>query len=56
MGPVFAHNLDVLNFVTAVDGDIFILDDPESFSYLDALFFGDFGSLTYALAQASQFV
>ena len=56
MGPVFAHNLGVRNFVAAVDGDIFVSDDPESVSSLDALFFGAFRYLTYALAQASQFV
>ena len=56
MGPVFTHDLGVRNFVAAVDGDIFVLDDPESVSSLDALFFGAFRYLTYALAQASQFV
>ena len=56
MGPVFAQNLSVRNFVAAVDGAIFVLDDPESVSSLDALFFGAFRSLTYDLAQASQFV
>ena len=39
MGPVFAHNLGVCNFVAAVDRDIFVLDDPESVSSLDTLFF-----------------
>ena len=56
VGPVFAHNLGVRNFVAAVNGDIFVSDDPESVSSLDALFFLAFRSLTYALAQASQFV
>ena len=56
MGPVFAHNVDVRNFVAAADGNIFVSDDPESVSSLNALFFLSFRSLTYALAQASQFV
>ena len=56
MGPVFAHDLDVRNFVAAVYGDIFVLDDPESVSSLDTLFLGAFRSLTFALAQASQLV
>ena len=56
VGPVFAHNLGVCTFVAVVDGDIFVSDDPESVSSLDALFFGAFRSLTYALAQASQFI
>ena len=49
VGPVFTHDLGVRNFVAAVDGDIFVLDDPESVSSLDALFFGTFRSFTYAL-------
>ena len=53
MGPVFAHNLSVRNFIAAVDGDIFLSDDPESVSSLNALFFGTFRYLTYALSQVS---
>ena len=56
VGPVLAHNLGVHDLVTAVEGDIFISNDPESVSYLNALFFGPFRSLTYALAQASQLI
>ena len=56
MVPLFSHDLGVRNFVAAVDEDIFVSDDPESVSSLDALFSGAFRSLNYALAQASQFV
>ena len=56
VGPVFTHNLGVRNFVAAVDGDIFVSDDPESVGSLNAFVLGAFRSLTYALAQASQFV
>ena len=56
VGPVLAHNLGVRDFITSVEGDIFVLDDPESVSSLNALLFGDFRALTYALAQASQFI
>ena len=50
MGPVLVHNRSVRNLVAAVAGDIFVSDDPESVSSLDALLFGAFRSLTYALA------
>ena len=40
MGPVFAHNLGVRNFVAAVDRDIFVSDDPESVSSFDKFFLG----------------
>ena len=40
MGPIFTHNLGERNFFAAVDGDIFISDDPESVSSLDAFFWG----------------
>ena len=56
MGPVLSHNLGVRNFFAAVAGDIFVSDDLESVSSLDTLLFGDFISLTNALAQASQFI
>ena len=56
MGPVFAHNFGVRNFVAAFNRDIFVSNYPESVSSLNALFFGAFRSLTYTLAQASQFV
>ena len=56
MGPLLAHNLVVRDFVTTVEGGIFVSDDPKSVSSLHALFFGSFISLTYALAQASQFI
>ena len=55
MGPVSEHNLGVRNFVTVVERDIFVSDDPESVSSLDA-FLRAFSSREYALAQASQFV
>ena len=56
LGPILAHNFGVLDIVTAVVGDIFVSDDPESISSLDALLFGGFRALTYAVAQASQFI
>ena len=37
VGPVLAHDLGVRDFVTAVEGDIFVSDDPESVSYLYTL-------------------
>ena len=56
MGSIFAHNFGVRDLVTAVVGDIFVSDDPESISSLGALLFGAFRYLTYTLAQASQFI
>ena len=56
VGPVIAHNLGVRDFVTAVEGDIFVSDDPESVISLNALLVGAFRALTNALAQASQFI
>ena len=56
MGPVSEHKLCVRNLVAAVDGYIFVSDDPESVSSLNALFFGSFRYLTYALEQASHLV
>ena len=40
MVSVFAHNLGVRNLIAAVDGDIFISDDPESVSSLNAFVLG----------------
>ena len=54
--PIFAHIIGVRDLVTVVMGDIFLSDYPESISSLDTLFFGDFRSLTYTLAQAFQFI
>ena len=56
VGPVLAHNLGVRDFVRAVEGDIFVSDDPESICSLNVLLFGAFRALTNALAQASQFI
>ena len=56
VGSILAHNFGVCDLITAVVGDIFVSDDPESISSLKALFFGEFISLTHALAQASQFI
>ena len=56
VGFVLAQNLRVCDFVTAVEGYIFVSDDPESVSYLNKLLFGAFRALTYALTQASQFI
>ena len=56
VGTILAHNLGVRDLVTAVEGYTFVSDDPESISSLNALLFGAFRALTYALAQASQFI
>ena len=56
VGPILAHNLGVRGLVTAFVGDIFVLDDLKIISSLYALLFGAFRDLTYALAQASQFI
>ena len=54
--PILAHNIGVCDLVTAVEGGIFVSDDMECISSLNALLFGAFTDLTYALAQASQFI
>ena len=54
--PILAYNFGVRDLVTAVVGDIFVLEDPESIISLDVLLFGAFRALTYALTQASQFI
>ena len=56
VGSIIAHNFGVLDLVTAVVGDILVSDDPESIRFLNALLFGTFRALTYALARASQFI
>ena len=56
MGPVLVHNLGVCDFVMAVEGYIFVSDDPESICSLNVLLFGAFRALTNALEQASQFI
>ena len=49
VGPILAYNFGVRDLVTAVMGDISVLDNLERISYLSALLFGDFRALTYAL-------
>ena len=56
LGPIFTHNLPVHNFFAAIMGDIFVADDMESVSPLDALFLGDFRSFSYYLENSSQLV
>ena len=56
VGPVLAHNLGVHDFVTAVEGDIFVSDDPESVGSLNVLLFGALRAHTYALSHVSQFI
>ena len=56
VGSILAHNLGVRDIVTAVVGDIFVLDNPERISSLNALLFGAFRSLAHALAYAPQFI
>ena len=53
---ILAHNFGVRDLVTAVVGDIFVSDDSEIISSLNALLFGDFRALTNALAQASHII
>ena len=50
VGPILAYNFGVRDLVTAVVGGIFMLDNPERISPLNALIFGAFRALTYALA------
>ena len=50
MIPILAYNFCVRDLVTAVAGDIFVSYIQEHISSLNALLFGDFISLTYALA------
>ena len=40
MVPAFAHNIGVRNFVAAVDGGIFVSDDPECVSSPQRVFWG----------------
>ena len=47
---ILAHNFGVHDLVTAFMGGIFVLDDPKIISPLNALLFGAFRALTYALA------
>ena len=56
MGPIIAYNFGVRDLVTAVVGDIFVSDNSERISSLNALLFWSFRALTYDLAQASQFI
>ena len=56
VGSILAHNLGVRDLVTAVVGDIFVLDNPERISSLNALLFGSFRTLAHALAYAPQFI
>ena len=56
VGPILAYNFGVHHFVTAVVGDIFVLDHLERISSLNVLVFGAFRALTYALAYESQFI
>ena len=56
VGPILAHNFGVCDLVAAVVADIFMLDDLESISSLNALLSGAFRALIYALARASQFI
>ena len=42
--------------IPTILGDILVADDLDNFSSLEALVFGSFRSVTYALAQVFQFV
>ena len=50
VGPILAYNFFVRDLVTAFMGDIFVSDNSECISSLNALLFGSFRALTYALA------
>ena len=56
VGSILAYNFGVRDLVTAVVGDIFVSDNLERISSLNALLFGEFRALNYALAYASQFI
>ena len=56
VGYILAHNFVVRDLVTAVVTDILVSDNTERISSLNALLFGAFRALAYALAQASQFI
>ena len=49
VGPILAYNLGVRDLVTAFMGGILVSDNPERISSLNALLFGAFIALTYAL-------
>ena len=49
MGSILAYNFGVRDIVTSVLGDIFVSDNPERISSLNALLFGNFRALTYDL-------
>ena len=50
VGYILAYNFGVRDLVTAVVGDIFVSDNPERISHLNAFLFGEFRALAYALA------
>ena len=50
VGYILAYNFDVRDIVTSVLGDIFVSDNPERISSLNALLFGAFRAFTYVLA------
>ena len=56
VGPILPYNCGVHDLVTAVMEDIFVSDNSERISSLNALLFGAFRALTYALEYASQFI
>ena len=56
VGSILTYNSGVRDLVTVVVGDIFVSDNPESISSINALLFGAFRALTYSLAYASQFI
>ena len=49
MGSLRAYHFGVHDLVTSVVGDIFVSDNPECISSLNALLFGAFRALAYAL-------
>ena len=50
VGSILAYHFGVRDIVAAVVGDIFVSDNPERISSLNALLFGAFRAFTYVLA------
>ena len=50
VGSILAYHFSVRDIVTAFVGDIFVSDNPERIYSLNALLFGAFIALAYALA------
>ena len=56
VGPIFSYIFGVRDLITVVVGNIFVSDNSERISSLNALLFGSFRALTYALVYVSPFI